>query len=32
MKRFFDALRRFFDVQLTPDEIIHLTLTQIRAM
>lgn len=32
MKKILGILRRFFDVQLTPDEVVHVTLVQIRAM
>lgn len=27
-----DMIRKFFSVQLTPDEVIHVTLVQIRAL
>ena len=27
-----NRIRKFFSVKLTPDEVIHLTLVQIRAM
>ena len=27
-----NMIRKFFDIQLAPDEVIHLTIVQIRAM
>ena len=30
--KFFERIRKFFDIRLAPDEIIHLTIVQIRAL
>lgn len=30
--KFLERIRKFFDIRLAPDEIIHLTIVQIRAM
>lgn len=30
--KFIERIRKFFDIRLAPDEIIHLTIVQIRAL
>ena len=32
MRDIIQKIRKFFDVKLAPDEVIHVTLVQIRAM
>ena len=32
MKKFFSKIRKFFEIKLEPEEVVHITLVQIRAM